>query len=65
MAWLAIDGDKTEYIYEAKPVRYKNCWSTQYDKDRNPIGGLVLLPKGSIYKLIGKNLTWEDEPIEM
>ena len=25
----------------------------------------IELPKGSIYKLIGKELTWDDEPIEL
>ena len=25
----------------------------------------ITLPKGSIEKLIGKKLTWEDEPVEL
>lgn len=28
-------------------------------------GQVVMLPKGSIEKLIGKTLTWEDEPYNM
>lgn len=28
-------------------------------------GQIVYLPKGSIKKLIGKTLTWEDEPYEL
>jgi hypothetical protein len=28
-------------------------------------GQMVYLPKGSIEKLIGRDLTWEDEPIEI
>ena len=27
--------------------------------------GEVELPKGSIKKLIGRELTWEDEPVEL
>lgn len=25
----------------------------------------LILPKGSIYKLIGRELTWGDEPVEL
>lgn len=26
---------------------------------------MVILPKGSIKKLIGRDLTWQDEPVEL
>lgn len=25
----------------------------------------IELPKGSVYKLLGKELTWDDEPVEL
>ena len=65
MAWLTVDSDGSEYIYSEKPRRYKNCWDMAYDEDGYPIGSMVLLPKGTIKKLIGKDLTWEDDPIEL
>lgn len=59
MAYVAIDGDtKEEYIYDSKPKRCLDFWKTTS-------GECVKLPKGSIEKLIGKKLTWEDEPVEL
>ena len=61
MAWLAVDEDGEEYIYEHKPFRdkilmaYLNVEETNY----------VTLPKGSIKKLIGRELTYADEPVEI
>lgn len=66
MAWLATDKNGEEYIYEEKPSRGYGCiWkATFYDgKDRN--SDFIELPKGSIKKLIGKELSWNDEPVEL
>jgi hypothetical protein len=57
MAWLAVDEDGEEYIYETLPERDGDLW--------NGKGIHFLLPKGSIQKLIGKQLTWDDEPFEL
>ena len=38
-------------------------WSSE-EKDFLPFVGTIL-PKGTIEKLIGKKLTWEDEPVEL
>lgn len=35
----------------------------QLSQDRDGVCG-IQLPKGSIKKLIGKDLTWNDEPVE-
>lgn len=66
MAWLATDKNGEEYIYEEKPSRGYGCiWkATFYDeKDRN--SDFIELPKGSIKKLIGRELSWSDEPVEL
>ena len=64
MAWVAVDYDGTECIYSTKPYRdwidYMWCISNYFYNSC-----AIELPKGSIKKLIGKNLTWEDEPIEL
>lgn len=66
MAWLAVDKNGTSFIYDEKPIRYSNyCWDTAYDEDGEPIGGVVLLPNGAVEKLIGRDLTWEDAPVEI
>lgn len=58
MAWVAVDKDSTEYIYEDKPNRTSaGCWYGAF--------GLVRVPNSSIKKLIGRKLTWEDEPVEL
>lgn len=59
MAWLAVDENEQEVIFEYKPLRAKNWWYTELNDFS------VNLPQGSIEKLIGKNLTWNDEPIEL
>lgn len=60
MAWVAVDKDGSELVYNDEPIK---------DRDRNvylePFGGSVELPSGSIEKLIGRKLTWEDEPVEL
>ena len=43
--------------------KWANSWSTD-DGDAMPFMG-VILPKGSIYKLTGKKITWKDEPIKL
>ncbi|MBD5173823.1 MAG: fructan hydrolase [Bacteroidales bacterium] len=62
MAYLAVDKDGAEWIYDASPTRRKKTeeWSCEWPED-----GQIELPKGSIAKLIGRELTWEDEPVEL
>ena len=64
MAWLAVNGDGSERIFREKPYRNTDphfglCW----------VGGwlatYIKLPAGSIKKLIGRELSWNDEPIEI
>ena len=65
MAYLAVDKDGTERIFNNKPYRdnYLPIWMYSYYV---PLGATsVELPKGSIRKLIGRELTWEDEPVEL
>lgn len=65
MAWVAVDEDGSEYIYDDKPERANGYWDRQEDKEGYPIGGVVLLPNGAIKKLIGRELTWNDESVEI
>lgn len=46
-----------------KKNKWGNGWSSD-SKDFLPFMG-VELPKGSILKLIGRELTWNDEPVEI
>ena len=58
MAWLSVDADGTETIsiYEMFRRSSVDAWDV-----KDPI----YLPEGSIEKLIGKKLSWEDEPVEI
>lgn len=58
MAWVAVDKDGSEWIYNSKPHREDESWVDDYLN-------LVPLPKGAIKKLIGKELGWEDNPEEV
>lgn len=62
MAWLAKDKNGEEYIYEYKPERGDTHW--QYNEDEEwKQSDYVSLPIGTIKKLIGRELKWEDEPV--
>ncbi len=61
MAWLAVDKDGTEMCFLGKcPVRYKNEWILDEDDAEDA----YVLIKGSIKKFIGRNLTWNDNPLK-
>ena len=60
MAWLCVGFSGKEMICQRKPARYEDKYWMM-----NPINNnSVDLPKGTIKKLIGKDLSWEDEPVE-
>ena len=60
MAWIAVDKDGDEYIYTNKPIRVNEAiWDVPISKD------IILLPHGSIKKLIGRELSFNDEPFEL
>lgn len=72
-AWLAVDKDGYEFIFHHKPTinEYNNGW---IDKETyGEIRGMtscasdysIRLPKGTIKKIIGRNLTFEDKPVKL
>lgn len=63
MAYLCVDRSG-EYIANNEPLRAFFEWHGWEDVygDRCT---LISVPKGTIKKLIGKEMTWEDEPIEL
>lgn len=61
MAWLAVDEDGKEIVYSCKPEK-----SEEFGKHLIYFGNhYVVLPQGSIKKLIRRELTWDDEPVEI
>ena len=60
MAFVAVDKDGVEWIFNSCPHREEDEWMFDWcDTD------CIELPPGSIVKLIGRGLTWEDEPVEL
>ena len=57
MAWLAVDKDGTEYIYNAQPSRGETRFISRFD--------CIHIPKGTIKKLIGRELSFTDEPVKL
>ena len=65
MAWVAVEKDDLECIFLYKPSRTNyNTWTDRINSIRREDSGIDI-PKGSIKKLIGRELTWEDEPVEL
>ena len=55
--WLAVDYDGIEKAFWCKP---KRC-----EKHGEWWGDKMVLPHGSVKKLIGRELSWSDEPVEL
>lgn len=66
MAWVATDKNGEEYLYEEKPSRDYGCiWKATFREDQDRNSDFIELPKGSIKKLIGRELSWDDETVEL
>ena len=77
MAWVAVNKNSTEGIFKFKPRRipvsslfYNFICKSEFWSDVNSIeegndDTEIELPKGTIKKLIGRELTWKDEPVEL
>lgn len=61
---------RTDYCCRYEDILNKNPhWTPKIKSEDCPDLGklipIIKLPKGSIKKLIGKEITWEDEPVEI
>lgn len=56
MAFVYCDKIGGEKISPEKPMRIADFWISKQ---------MLCLPKGSIKKLIGRELNWIDEPVEL
>lgn len=57
MAWVAQDLSGKELMFEHRPRKHAEIWCLG--------GAVILLPKGTIYKLIGKNITFADRAVKL
>lgn len=63
MAWVCVDLEGNEFISSIKPE--KNYGSIAISVNKFPFRELIHIQKGSIKKLIGIELSWNDEPVEL
>lgn len=63
MAYLAVDKNGAECISTHPPVRLRKLgeWGVARVYGSN----FINLPPGSIKNLIGRELTWDDEPVKI
>lgn len=61
MAYLCVDSSG-EYIADNNPTRNFFEWSGWENTDGETCT-LISVPNGTIKKLIGREMTWEDDPI--
>ena len=62
MAYLCVD-KRGEFIADECPERDFYEWKEWRDEFYGESCTLIPLPKGTIKKLIGKEMSWVDEPI--
>lgn len=68
MAWVATHSSGEEGMFLNKPLRGEvGMWWDTITINSHPCSydTEIPLPKGSIKKLIGRDLTWEDNPVEL
>ena len=66
MAWLAVDKDGSEYIYEEKPRKCENMYTPQVSEyDYEEMTHNIKLPKGTIEKILGRKLTFDDGAVNI
>lgn len=67
MTWVAVNKDGTELISQ-EPLKRdfvsKRWFSFRLYADGKYYPSYIELPKGSIKKLIGRELTWKDESVK-
>ena len=66
MAFVAVNDNGDEYIYEEMPERcFGWQWIPTFCEYQDRIYDSIKLPHGSIKKLIGRELSWNDSPVKL
>ena len=59
-AWVCANSFGMELMFASKPHKVDDSW-----RDNNGCCKCLELPKGTIKKIIGRELSWSDEPVEL
>lgn len=69
IVFLAVNKNGDEVILDNIPARQEEIWTDErsaHDDEYFSVedhNSAIVLPKGTIRRLTGRNLTWEDDPI--
>jgi hypothetical protein len=58
MAWIAVNKNGDEVIYQSKPYKLVEEFQTDYEE-------FIFVPNGTSLKLTGKQMSFDDEPIKL
>lgn len=63
-SWLVVNGEGNEFIYDSEPYRWDlDLYHEWWVGEDNSC--CIQLPKGTIKKIIGRDLRWEDDPVKL
>jgi hypothetical protein len=71
IVFLAVNKNGDEVILNNAPARQGEIWTDErsaHDEEYFPVedhDSAIVLPRGTIHKLAGRRLTWEDGPISL
>ena len=73
MAWLAVDIDGCEWIFQNKPKQFDGLWEDAIYESFDGQGGKpvfhhysdIMLPKGTIEKIVGRKISCIESPVEL
>lgn len=66
MAYLSVNRDGSENISNSQPDKdQRGCWVCIESIEGENIDYTIELPIGTIFKIIGRNMTYSDLPIEI
>ena len=63
--WLAVDKNADIWLYDKKPARLQSLDTNSETWTVMPEDACIQTSKEVMLKLLGKELTWSDEPIEI
>ena len=63
--WLAVDKDNSVWLYDKKPAHFQTLDTNSETWAIMPEDNCIQISKEVMLKLLGKELTWSDEPIEI
>ena len=65
MAWIVRSKGSSLWIFNNKPKRGYSTWLTPFNWVTGVTQIAIQLPSDADEKLIGRHISWEDEPVKI